>query len=320
MIVKNRHSAKDWGLLGLLALLFGGSFVFIEYAIETISPSTIVAARMWLAVGVLYILAKWRGHDVPPLLDARGNISTRWRYFAAIGIVGNLMPFTLVAWGQTAIESGLSGILVGTMPLMTLALAAAFVPGETLTGRKLAGFLCGFAGLTVLLGPAALGLVAEQSPVHQLAVLAGAFCYAANVVMTKRMPQTPVLGAATSICLCAAIAALPAALLLDHPWTLDPSLRSLAGVVFLALFPTALSAWVYISLVRAAGPTFMAQVNYLTPVCAVTLGALILGERPGPNVLAGLALILGGIAASQSGRSPESEKNRSTEIEDARTS
>ncbi|MFP3944801.1 MAG: DMT family transporter, partial [Alphaproteobacteria bacterium] len=227
-------------------------------------------------------------------------------------------PFTLIAWGQTGIESGLSGILVGTMPLMTLALAAAFVPGEAVTGRKLAGFLAGFAGLAVLLGPAALGLVAEESLVHQVAVLGGAFCYAANTILTKRMPATPVLGAATAICLCAALVSVPVALALDRPWTVDPSARSLGGITFLALFPTALAAWVYISLIRSAGPSFTAQVNYLTPVCAVILGALVLGERPGPNALAGLALILAGIAVSQ-GRRRRSEENPPTEIKDARS-
>ncbi len=315
----SRHAAWNWGLLALLTLLFGGAFVFIEYAIETVPPSTVVSVRMWLAAGLVFLLARWRGHSVPPLFEANGSLSLRWKYFAAIGVIGNLLPFTLIAWGQTAIDSGLSGILVGAMPLMTLALAAAFVPGEPLTGRKFAGFLIGFAGLAVLLGPGTLGLVAEQSVLHQLAVLGGAFCYAANAVMTKRMPATSVLGAATGICLCAAVASIPVALALDAPWTLAPSARSLAGIALLALFPTALAAWVYIGLVRSAGPSFTAQVNYLTPVCAVILGALVLGERPGPTALAGLALILTGIAVSRGGWATPLRENPPAEIQDART-
>lgn len=318
MSASPRHAPKDWGLLAVLTLLFGGSFVFIEYAIETVPPSTVVMVRMWLATGLVFLLSRWRGHAVPPMFGAKGTLSLRWKYFVAIGVIGNLLPFTLISWGQTEISSGLSGILVGAMPLMTLGLAAAFVPGEALTGGKLIGFLTGFAGLTVLLGPGALGLVAEQSVIHQLAVLGGAFCYAANTVMTKRMPVTPVLGAATGICLCAAIASVPVALAVDAPWDLDPSARSLAGIALLALFPTALAAWVYISLVRSAGPSFTAQVNYLTPICAVILGALVLGEHPGPNALAGLALILTGIALSRGGLTRKLQKNPPTEIQDAR--
>lgn len=308
---------RDWGMLGLLGLFFGGAFAAIEVAIETIPPATVVAARLWLATGLLYLLARARGHHMPPIGDGRHIISLRWKYFVLLSVVGNILPFTLIAWGQLEIESGLSGILTGTMPLITLGLAAALVPSERITAAKFIGFALGFAGLVTLIGPSALGLAARQSLIHQLAVLTGAFCYAANTILTKRMPETPALAAGTAISLCGAVLALPVALIADAPWTLSPSAASLAGVAMLAVFPTALAAWILIALVRSAGPTFMSQANYLTPVCAVIVGAALLGERPGLTTYVGLALILAGIAVSQTRRRRRSNDDSPTEVKDA---
>jgi drug/metabolite transporter (DMT)-like permease len=206
-----------------------------------------------------------------------GRLSVHWRFFAILGLVGDMLPVTLITWGQQDVPSGRSAILVGLMPLMTLALAAVFVQSERIDRRHLAGFGLGFLGLVVLIGPEALGLTVRHSLLHEVAILGGAVCFAVNAVLLKQMPDVHPLTASVGISLCAAVIAVPLALLCDAPWTLKPSVLSLVGLGLLGLFPSALATIIYVKLVRAAGPTFAALTSYLVPPLAVFLSVVFLG-------------------------------------------
>jgi drug/metabolite transporter (DMT)-like permease len=221
-----------------------------------------------------------------------------WLPFAVIAFVGNSAPFFLISWGQTIIDSALAGILMAIMPLTTLVLAHFFVAGERMTMWRAAGFIIGFAGIVVLMGPDALAGL-DNHLLAELAVLAGAICYAANSVITRRVVRTDFLVASTAVMMVATVMTLPAALLIDRPWTLAPGAGSVAAIVWLGIGPTALATLLYFRLIAAAGPTFMSLVNYLTPVVALLGGVFLLGEQPGPSAFAGLALILAGIAVSR---------------------
>ncbi len=289
--MSTRRDAIDWILLLTLVGMWGSSFFFIEIAIRSITPLTLVAIR--IVLGAALLLGAMRLLKLPAPRDAR-----TWGYFGVLALIGYCLPFIFIAWGQQSIDSGLAAILVGFMPLATLLLAHRFVAGEHITAAKLAGFTLGFAGLAALLGPEALrqwrGTGTEL--LGQLACLAGALCYAGNSIVTKRMPPTHALVAAACTTTLAAAVMLLVVFTLDDPFALRPDAAALATCIWLGVGPTAIATLVYFRLIARAGPTFMSLVNYMSPVVALSAGALLLDEPLRPSTLAALALILCGIA------------------------
>jgi drug/metabolite transporter (DMT)-like permease len=192
--------------------------------------------------------------------------------------------------------------LMAVMPLATMVLAHFFVKGEHMTRNRVIGFVLGFAGIFVLMGPSALSNVAMQSlaTLSQLAILFGALCYAANSVLTRILARgDDVLVASAAMLLIASVIALPVALWMDKPWQIQASAASLWAILWLGVGPTAIATVVYFKLIATAGPTFMSLVNYMSPAVAVFLGVALLGETPGLNAYIALGLILLGIAVSQ---------------------
>jgi drug/metabolite transporter (DMT)-like permease len=289
--MSTRHDALDWILLLTLVAMWGSSFFFIEIALRSITPLTLVAIR--IALGAALLFGAMRLLKLPAPRDPR-----TWGYFGVLALLGYCLPFFFIAWGQQSVDSGLAGILVGCMPLATLLLAHRFIAGEHITTAKLIGFVLGFAGLAILLGPEALRQWrgAGTELLGQLACLGGALCYAGNSIVTKRMPPTHALVAAAWTTTLAAVAILIVAFALDDPLALRPDVAALATCIWLGVGPTAIATLVYFRLIARAGPTFMSLVNYMSPVVAVSAGALILDEPLRPSALAALALILCGIA------------------------
>ena len=211
------------------------------------------------------------------------------------------MPFWFITWGQKSIDSALAGILMAIMPLTTLLLAHFFVAGEHMTRNRVAGFLLGFMGIVVLMGPAALAGLGG-SPIEvlaQLSVLAGALGYAANGVIIRVALKGEVMVASAAIIAIAAVVSVPVALAVAQPWRLDPGWTALSILVWIGIGPTAVATLVHLKLIGSAGPTFMSLVNYCIPVVALVLGIALLGEGPGASAYSGLLLILAGIALSQ---------------------
>jgi drug/metabolite transporter (DMT)-like permease len=289
--VLNANAVRNWSLLFALVAMWGSAYLFMKIGVATVPPATLVAGRLALAAVILYAVMRARGLALPPP-------GRRWLPFAALAILGNCLPFYLIAWGQQYIDSALAGILISIMPLATLVLAHFFVAGERMTARRALGFAIGFAGIVVLMGPAALtGLGGKAAA--QVAVLAGALCYAGNSVLARRTIATDFLVASTAVLIVASVLMVPVALVLDYPLATAPGAGSIAAIVWLGIGPTALATLLYFQLIAAAGPTFMSIVNYLSPVVALLAGVLLLGEQPGATAIAGLLLILLGIALSR---------------------
>ena len=289
-----RRSATDWALLLTLAAMWGSAFMFIKLGVATVPPATLVAGRVLISAVTLVAVVYAMGLRLPPL--ARG-----WRAFFVMAIVGNSVPFYLITWGQQFIDSALAGILISMMPLATVVLAHFWVAGERMTRNRVAGFVLGFLGIVLLMGPDAFASLGGSMTkiVAQLMVLSGALCYAANSVIARRTVRADFLVASAAVMVIASLIVVPAALVLDRPWTLAPSFSSAAAVVWLGVGPTAIATICYFRLISAAGPTFMSIVNYLSPAVAVFLGVTLMGEHPGVEAYTGLALILAGIALSQ---------------------
>jgi len=288
------HTLKDWGLLATLVALWGSNFMFVKLGVATVPPATLVASRLVIGAVILVAVIRARGHTFPPLGRA-------WLPYVTLAVLGNCLPFWLITWGQQAIDSALAGILMAIMPLATLVMAHIWVAGEHMTRNRVAGFLLGFGGIVVLMGPATLSGLGG-SPLEalaQLAVLAGALCYATQSVLVRVTLKGDVMVASAAIIAIAAMISLPVALAVDEPWNLAPSRVSINAVVWIGIGPTAIATLAYLRLIGSAGPTFMSLVNYCVPVVALFLGMGVLGEEPGANAYTGLVLILTGIALSQ---------------------
>ena len=288
------HRVRDWVLLFALVAMWGSAFMFMKIAVASVPPATIAAGRLVIGAGVLLIVIRARGLPLPPL-------SAAWLQYAVLAFVGNALPFYLIAWGQQYIDSALAGILMAVMPLATLVLAHYFVHGERITRSRALGFVLGFCGIVLLMGPAALiGLAGSAlNVVAELAVLGGALCYATNTVIARRSVKGDVLLTSACVLLIASAMSVPVALVLDRPWTLAPDALAMASVVWLGVGPTGVATIFYFLIIGSSGPTFMSLVNYISPCVALLLGVAILSEEPGPNAYAGLILILSGIALSQ---------------------
>jgi drug/metabolite transporter (DMT)-like permease len=303
--MRHRRPLIDWFLLLVLAGLWGSSFLFVKIAVREFTPATLVAARFVIAASVLSVAVRARGLRLPTSRRV-------WSHYLLMGLIGNAVPFTLIAWGQIRVDVGLAGILMGVMPLMTLLLAHFFVPGERMTPRMAGGFAVGFIGLVALLGPEALlELGGEASDLlSQVAIASAAICYAISTIIARRLATLNPLVSATTVMWVTSAIMVPAALWVDRPWNLAPSAESIASVVWLGLFATALATILYFRVIQTAGPTFLSLINYMIPVVALTAGAVVLDEDLVGTVLIGMALILTGLAISQLGSRTMGEVSR----------
>lgn len=279
---------RAFALLALLSAIWGGSYMLIKLALGTVPPATIAAARIAIAVVVLAGAARIAGARLP-----RGVAG--WAPYLALGLLSSALPFALIGWGERRIDSGLAAILTGVMPLATAALAHVFTDDDRLTAAKAAGLALGFAGLVVLVGGDALAGLGDQLA-GQLAVIAAALCYAGNTVYARRLGPRPPVATAAATMIAALVLILPASLIIDRPWRLAPDATALWAIVALGVGATAGGMFLFYALVRSAGATTTALVNYLVPLTGLAWGAAVLGERPPLRALAALGLILAGVA------------------------
>jgi drug/metabolite transporter (DMT)-like permease len=226
-----------------------------------------------------------------------------WLFSLAISLAGNCVPFWLISFGQQRIDSGLAGILMGIMPLTTMVLAHFFVRGERLNGTKATGFLLGFVGLVVLIGPDALLQLRGEGTalLYQLAVLGGAVCYAVNTIIARHRPSADPLVAAAGVMLMGSLVMLPIGGPAAPEQLASAPAVPFAAMIALALVATAIATVVFLKLVAVAGPSFTSFINYLIPVWALLMGMIFLGEEPQPTTLVALVLILAGIGLSEVG-------------------
>jgi drug/metabolite transporter (DMT)-like permease len=294
--------AMDYVLLTLLAAIWGGSFMLIKLAVDTVPPVTITTARVGIGalLFVAVIVVTGRGLPRDPRI---------WGWTAMAALFGLALPFSLISWGEQRIDSGLAAILMAGMPLMTLILAR-IVSAEPLTAGKLVGVGFGIAGLVVLIGPEKLATLGADA-VRQIAVVLASFCYAVNAVVTKRISGQDPYSVSAAIMICGSAMLVPASLLLDAPWTLNPTPVAWFALITLGLLPTALASLLMLALLRRQGAGYFSQINFLVPLFGVFWGVAILSERPPASALVALALILAGIAISR--RTPRLPRLMSTE-------
>ncbi|MDA9508536.1 permease [Bradyrhizobium sp. CCBAU 11386] len=283
--------AFEIGLLLLLALIWGSSFTLIKVAIPTIPPFTMVAARVTIAAILLLLIAATQGHTLP-------RRTSVWAAFVVQGLLQSALPFTLISWGEAHIASGLAGVLNVTPPMFVLAIAMMTGHGrQSISGRKIVGVALGLAGVAVTMGADALSGIGTTAPLAQAAVLCASLCYAVAPIWGQRFSGLPAIVTAAGAMSCAAVLMLPAAAILEQPWTLAPTAQAVVAVLGLAVVCTALAMVIYFRLIRTLGPLGTTSGSYLRAGFAVALGTAWLGERFTWSLLAGMALILAGTVA-----------------------
>lgn len=280
-------SARVWFWLLSLSVLWGGSFFFAKVAVGELRPLTVVFGRVALAAFALN-LSLW-------LTDQSiFRRETPWAAFMIMGLLNNLVPFSLIFWGQTQIASGLASILNATTPLFTLVVAHLATRDEKMNAARLAALLVGVAGVAVLVGPDLL-IGDRLGSMGQLACLGAAFSYALAGVYGRRFRAMAVspLQAASGQLTASTLLILPIMLIVDRPWLLSvlPGATTWAALTGLALLSTALAYILYFRILAAAGATNLLLVTFMIPVTAILLGALLLGERLASRHFAGMVLI-----------------------------
>jgi drug/metabolite transporter (DMT)-like permease len=281
---------REWVMLLTLAGLWGGSFFFFKILVVELPPFTVVLGRVGLAAIILNVWLVLRGDFMPatPRL---------WASFIVMGLLNNVIPFSLIVFGEMRISSGLASILNATTPMFTVLVAHMATTNEKLTSGKLVGVMIGFTGVAVLVGPSGLSALGNEHVIGEAACLIAALTYAFAGVYGRRFRGIPPIKVATGQITGATLVLIPVALIVDHPWLLpSPSAVVWGALVGIAVLCTVLAYVLYFRILAAAGATNLLLVTFLIPVSAIVLGSLLLGEVLQAREFLGMVLIGGGLA------------------------
>ncbi len=282
MRVNRRHLAM---LLGL-AMLWGASFLFIKVAVRELTPATLIVGRLGLAAITLGLLV--------PFVVGTGETLRQLRAYAGwlvvVALVNTAIPFWLLSWGETRIDSGLASIIQASVPIFNAVIAFVAFREVRVTGVRLLGVAVGFVGVALL-----VGAQPEGKALGALAVVGMAFCYGLGGLLSGRYlhPVRPIVVAFASTAI-ATIVWLPVGVA-EAPSHM-PSWKTIGCVVALGIPGTALAYLLFFGLITGAGAAYASLVTYLIPPIALVYGAIFLGERFGVAAFGGLALILAGVA------------------------
>ena len=275
-------SRRDATMLLCLSAVWGASFLFIKLGVDQLAPSVVVLGR--LVVGVLVLL---------PLVAMRGGLAPLRPYAVSLVVLGafnNALPFWLLGFAETRLDSGLTGVVQAAAPIFTVLLAGWIDPSQHVRGIRLAGIAIGFVGVALLVGVQHGGEITAA-----LAVVATALCYAASVLFAGRTMRglPPLL---ISVGQLGSAAVLIAPLGLAQLPSQAPSAKTIAAIVTLGALGSGIAYLLYFAIIASAGASRAILVTYLVPAFALFYGAVFRDETVSATALGGLALILGGVA------------------------
>ena len=273
-------------MLAAVSLLWGASFMFIKIGVRELAPATLVLGRIGIGALTLALIVPFMVGGVRATVAA---IRASLGWLVLIGLVNMALPFWLLSWGETRIDSGLASIIQGSVPIFNAVIAFGFFREVRVTGLRLAGVAIGFVGVALLVGAQPHGKV-----LGAVAVVGMALCYAVGQLLAGRhlaaVPPPVVALATTAV---AALAMLPFGLA-QAPHQL-PHWKTIGSVLVLAIPLTALAFLLFYAIIAGAGAAYASLATYLVPPIALLYGAIFLGEHFGAAAIGGLALILGGV-------------------------
>jgi drug/metabolite transporter (DMT)-like permease len=290
-----KYNPRSLGYLGelamllLLATLWGASYTFIKLGVASIPPVTFIAARSTIASVVLLAVLLGRGVTMPTDIAL-------WRRFLFQACLNSVVPFTLIAWAEQSVDAGLATILNSSVPIFAFVLTFFLAHRQSATAWQLFGVVSGMIGICLIVGVQALSGMGQQLTA-ELAIIAATVCYAGAAVFGRSFQGLDPMLPATGSLLCGAIVLIPISLIVDHPWTLAPSGRSILGLLCLSIFSTALAFTIYFRLIQTLGPVGATSQAYLRVPIGVAISVVFLGETPSPATLTGLVCVIAGVAA-----------------------
>jgi drug/metabolite transporter (DMT)-like permease len=282
--------ARELALLLLLSTLWGASYTFIRIGVETIPPITLIAARTCIAGAVLFLVILCRGARLP-------SDASSWKRFLIQAIINSVVPFTLIAWAQQTTEASLAAILNSTTPIFAFLITALITRHEAVTVRRLLGVIAGLAGICLIIGMDALR-ASSSNVVAQLAIVAATISYGAAAIFGKSAfrGMDPMMPAAGSMIM-GGLLLVPLSLIMDRPWTLEPSSSSLLALLGLSVFSTALAFTIYFRLMQTLGSVGATAQAYLRVPIGVAIGVVFLGESLSPTAWIGVTCVIAGVVA-----------------------
>lgn len=284
-----QRTGLDLALLLALSTLWGASYTFIRLGVATIPPVTLIAARTLIAGTLLGAWIVLRGIAIPrdPAL---------WRRFLVQSLLNSVVPFTLIAWAEQSVEAGLATILNSTSPVIAFLATWLITRHEPVTPRKLFGVAAGLAGICAIVGPGVFHGLGDQA-LPQLAIVAATVCYAGAAIYGRGFHGLPAAVPAAGSMLLGALLLIPLSLAIDRPWTLHPSMTSVAALLGLSVFSTALAFVIYFRLIQTLGSVGTTAQAYLRVPIGVALGMVFLGETLTLPAWIGFGCVVVGVAA-----------------------
>ncbi len=283
------RTATNLVLLVLLATLWGAAYTLVKIGVETIPPLTFISGRTLIAGGILLAIMRLRGITLPrdPVV---------WKRFMIQACLNSVVPFTLIAYAETHVGAGLATILGSNAPIFAFLLALLFVRHERPTLRQSFGVAAGLTGICLVVGVDALNGLG-QDVIAQLALVLSAVMFGAAALFGRNFNGLDPMVPAAGSMICGAVMLTPLSLIVDRPWTLTPSAASVAALIALAAFSTALAFVIYFRLIQTLGSVGTTAQAYLRVPLGVGLGVVALGETLSPTVWIGLVCVIVGIAA-----------------------
>lgn len=285
---------RQWAAFGLLSFIWGASFTLIKIGLVAMPTLTLVAGRLAFGAAALWVFIRWRGYRLPTATTMLGAL-------ALMGFFNNAVPFTLITWGETTIDSGLAAVLNSTVPLFTIVIAHLWLADERLTLRSVAGLLVGFLGVVVVVRSGATEVSMEAlrggDLGGQLAVIVASASYAVATVFARRYLRGihPFVLATAQLTAGAAFMGLAVALW-EWPLAVDTTATgSILAVITLGIINTGVAYMLYFYLVSEVGATRTTLVTYVIPAVSLGLGYFILDEPLTVTVILGFLLIAAGV-------------------------
>lgn len=281
---------RNYLLLASLIMIWGSSFLLTDRSLLFFTPEQVVTYR--LTIGALSMLV------ISIIYSKRLLVSIRtWFHFSIYAVIGNILPYLLISVGQTSITSGMAGLLMAVMPLVTIVLAHFFLPDDKLNIFKIFGFILGISGVIFILAPSITN--GSNSTFGIFLVLAAACSYSVNTIIAAKLTSYDPIVSSTCVLILASLISF-----IIWPETLqftfsDIPLLSGSSIVLLGILPTGIAAYIYFIIINSAGATFLSNINYLIPVVAFFLGALLLGEELLIQNIIALIFIISGIFISR---------------------
>jgi len=284
------NNLRNYILLASLILIWGSSFLLTDRSLLFFTPEQIVTYR--LTIGAFTMLF------ISIVLSKKLYLSFRsWFHFSIYAVIGNIVPYLLISTGQMSITSGMAGLLMAVMPLVTLILAHFFLPNDKLNIYKTFGFIVGISGVLFILGPTINN--GSNTTFGILLVLAAACAYSINTIIASKLTSYDPIITSTSVLIIASVLSFilwPQTLKLNFD---QIPLLSVSSLILLGILPTGIAAYIYFIIINSAGATFLANINYLIPVVAFFLGAILLGEEILWHNILALIFIISGIFISR---------------------